>query len=80
MNNTQLTTAHLMASLFNVNGPAIVKHIQNIYKSGELEKVSSCSIMEQLAAEEVAKSKEDITIIIRLLASIVKTTKNKLGR
>ena len=42
---------HLMANLFDVNRPAIVKHIQNIYKSGELEKLSTCSIVEQLAAD-----------------------------
>lgn len=28
--------AHLIASLFNVKRPTIVKHIQNIYKSEEL--------------------------------------------
>jgi len=43
--------AHLIASLFNVNRPAIVKHIQNIYKSGELKKSSTCSILEQVAGD-----------------------------
>jgi death-on-curing family protein len=43
--------AHLIASLFEVNRPAIVKHIQNIYKSGELEQESTCSILEQVAAD-----------------------------
>lgn len=42
--------AHLMATLFEVNCPAIVKHIQNIYKSGELEESSTCSNLEQVAA------------------------------
>jgi prophage maintenance system killer protein len=37
--------------LFDVNRPAIVKHIQNIYKTGELPKSSTCSIMEQVAAD-----------------------------
>jgi len=42
---------HLMAKLFGVNRPAIVKHINNIYKSGELDKKSTCSILEQVAAD-----------------------------
>lgn len=43
--------AHLIASLFNVKRPAIVKHIQNIYKSNELREISTCSILEQVAAD-----------------------------
>lgn len=43
--------AHVMASLFNVNRPAIVKHINNIYLSKELEKKATCSILEQVAAD-----------------------------
>ncbi|MBN2029048.1 virulence protein RhuM/Fic/DOC family protein [bacterium] len=43
--------AHLIARLFNVNRPAIVKHIHNIYKTGELHKKSTCSILEQVAAD-----------------------------
>ena len=43
--------AHLMANLFNVNRPAVVKHIQNILKSSELVEKSTCSILEQVAAD-----------------------------
>lgn len=43
--------AHLIGSLFNVNRPAIVKHINNIYKMGELDKKSTCSVLEQVAAD-----------------------------
>ncbi|MGC8822917.1 MAG: RhuM family protein [Desulfurella sp.] len=43
--------AHLMARLFDVNRPAIVKHINNIYKSSELDKNLTCSILEQVAAD-----------------------------
>ena len=43
--------AHLIAQLFDVNRPAIVKHINNIYKAGELDKKSTCSILEQVAAD-----------------------------
>ncbi|MDI9312458.1 MAG: virulence protein RhuM/Fic/DOC family protein [Limnohabitans sp.] len=50
-NDTVWLDAHLLASLFNVKRPAIVKHIQNIYKSAELDKESTCSILEQVAAD-----------------------------
>jgi len=43
--------AHQMAELFDVNRPAIVKHIQNIYKSRELKSNSTCSILEQVALD-----------------------------
>jgi prophage maintenance system killer protein len=42
---------HLIAKIFDVNRPAIVKHINNIYKTGELGKKSTCSILEQVAAD-----------------------------
>ena len=43
--------AHVIAELFEVNRPAIVKHINNIYKSGELKKKATCSVLEQVAAD-----------------------------
>jgi len=43
--------AHQMARIFNVNRPAIVKHINNIYKAGELSRRVTCSILEQVAAD-----------------------------
>jgi hypothetical protein len=43
--------AHAIAKLFDVNRPAIVKHISNIYNSEELKKESTCSILEQVAAD-----------------------------
>lgn len=49
--NTVWLDAHTIASLFSVNRPAIVKHIQNIYKSDELLESSTCSILEQVAAD-----------------------------
>jgi len=50
-NDTVWMDAHLIALLFEVNRPNIVKHIQNIYTSGELEEKSTCSILEQVAAD-----------------------------
>ena len=43
--------AHQIAYLFDVQRPAIVKHIRNIYKSGELDEKATCSILEQVAAD-----------------------------
>jgi hypothetical protein len=43
--------AHMMADLFGVQRPAIVKHINNIYKSNELVKELTCSKMEQVAGD-----------------------------
>ena len=40
-----------IASLFDVQRPAIVKHISNIYGEEELEKDSTCSILEQVQLE-----------------------------
>ena len=40
-----------IANLFNVGRPAIVKHINNIYNDEELEKSSTCSILEQVQLE-----------------------------
>ncbi|MDH7554940.1 MAG: RhuM family protein [Spirochaetota bacterium] len=49
--DTVWLNAHLIARLFDVNRPAIVKHINNIYKTGELDESSTCSILEQVAAD-----------------------------
>ncbi len=43
--------AHKIAKIFDVNRPAIVKHINNIYKTRELNEKSTCSILEQVAAD-----------------------------
>ena len=48
-NQTIWLSADEIAYIFNVNRPAIVKHIGNIYKDEELEQNSTCSILEQVA-------------------------------
>lgn len=40
-----------IATLFDVQRPAIVKHINNIYNDEELSKESTCSILEQVQIE-----------------------------
>jgi len=44
-------TQKRMAELFNVNIPAISKHLKNIFESGELEENSVISILETTAAD-----------------------------
>lgn len=43
--------AHSLAEIFSVQRPAVVKHINNIHKSNELDFAATCSILEQVAAD-----------------------------
>ena len=43
--------AHQIAYLFDVDRTVIVKHIKNIYKSGELDENSTCVKIAQVAAD-----------------------------
>ena len=49
--------AEQISTIFDVNRPAIVKHIGNIYKSEELEKISTCSILEQVIKDGKKRKK-----------------------
>jgi len=42
-----LTQAQI-AELFGTKRPAITKHLSNIYASGELEEIGTCSILEHM--------------------------------
>ena len=44
-------TQQQIADLFGTKRPAITKHISNIYISGELDKESTCSILEHMGNE-----------------------------
>lgn len=46
VDDTVWLTQQQIADLFGTKRPAITKHIANIYKSGELEENSTCSILE----------------------------------
>ncbi|ABV67808.1 putative DNA-binding protein [Aliarcobacter butzleri RM4018] len=50
-NQTVWLSADEIAYIFDVNRPAIVKHIGNIYNDEELEQNSTCSILEQVAKD-----------------------------
>ncbi|MDP2504548.1 hypothetical protein [Oceanobacter sp. 3_MG-2023] len=39
-----------MAELFDTKRPAITEHLSNIFKAGELDEKSTCSILEHVAA------------------------------
>ena len=46
--DTVWLTQQQIADLFGTKRPAITKHLANIYKSGELEEFSTCSILEHM--------------------------------
>ena len=50
-NETVWLTQQQIADLFGTKRPAITKHLANIYKSGELEEKSTCSILEHMGNE-----------------------------
>jgi hypothetical protein len=47
-NETVWLTQAQIADLFGTKRPAITKHLSNIYKTGELEENSTCSILEHM--------------------------------
>lgn len=46
-----------MAKLFDVNTPAISKHLSNIFEEGELDVASTVSKMEIVQTEDILSSK-----------------------
>ena len=50
---TMWATQKTMAELFNVNVPAISKHLKNIFEEGELKKNSVISKMEITASDGI---------------------------
>ena len=71
--------ANEIAAIFDVNRPAIVKHIGNIYKSGELEKETTCSILEQVTKDGKKRKKNfynlDMIISVGYRVNSSKATK-----
>jgi hypothetical protein len=58
-------TQKAMAALFGVQIPAISKHLTNIFEEGELEKVSTVSILEIVQTEgnrDITRKVEFITL------------------
>ena len=48
-------TQQQIADLFGTKRPAITKHLANIYKSGELEERTTCSILEHMGTDRLQK-------------------------
>ena len=59
--NTAWLTQAQIAELFGTNSQAITKHIKNIYSTGELNKTSTCSILEQVQKEGTRKVKRKLS-------------------
>ena len=54
-------TQNSMAELFDVNVPAVSKHLKNIYECGELEEASTISILETVQKEGTRSVKRNVT-------------------
>ena len=54
-------TQNSMAELFDVNVPAVSKHLKNIYECGELEEDSTISILETVQKEGTRSVKRNVT-------------------
>lgn len=57
-NDTVWLDAHQMAKLFARDRSAILKHIQNLYKTSELDKKSTCAKNAQVAADGKVRQME----------------------
>lgn len=78
-NETVWLTQEEMAELFNVNRPAIVKHISNILNDKELEN-STCSILEQVQIEGNRKITRKIKIYnLEMIISVGYRVKSQRG-
>ncbi len=58
-NETVWLTQSQMAELFQTDRTSIVRHINNIYKADELEKISTCAKIAQVQIE----GKRDLVLI-----------------
>ena len=56
-------TQKRMAELFNVKIPAISKHLNNIYESGEIEREATISILETVLFKEDRKVRRKIQLV-----------------
>lgn len=71
-----------IAKLFDVQRPAIVKHIGNIYKTNELSKISTCSILEQVAKDGKKRKKNyynlDVIISVGYRVNSIRATQFRI--
>jgi len=64
-NETVWLTQEQIANLFGTKRPAITKHLNNIYNSGELDVDSTCSILEHMGNDGNKSTLPSITILMR---------------
>ncbi|MCL5878619.1 MAG: hypothetical protein M1428_02315 [Deltaproteobacteria bacterium] len=67
--DTLWLTQSQIASLFGTQRPAITKHLNNIFKSGELDKESVCSIWNVLPLTVKSIGRNTIVALSLLVAS-----------
>ena len=74
--------AHKMAVLFGVDRSVIVKHIRNIYKSGELDEKATCAKIAQVAADGKTRNMNvynlDVIIAVGYRVNSKKATKFRI--
>ena len=83
--DTAWLTQAQIAELFGTKSQAITKHINNIYSTGELDKASTCSILEQVRHEgnrsvkrSLAHYNLDVIISVGYRVNSIKSTKINL--
>ena len=59
-------TQEQIADLFGTKRPAITKHLNNIYKSGELDVDSTCSILEHMGNDGKQRYEQPTIILMQL--------------
>src|SRR5574344_541623 len=79
-NDTVWLTQGQMAELFGTKRPAITKHLANIFKSGEVDEKSTCSILEHTSNDNLQNYQTKLyklnnIITIRYLDNSIKATK-----
>ncbi len=81
-NDTLWLNAEDIAKLFDVQRPAIVKHIGNVYKTGELSKNLTCSILEQVAKDGKKRKKNyynlDVIISVGYRVNSIRATQFRI--
>jgi hypothetical protein len=70
-------TAHQMAELFQVDRSGIVRHINNIYRSKELPKSSTCAKNAQVAADGKVRTMDSYNL--DMIISVGYRVNSKLG-
>ncbi|NOX16812.1 MAG: virulence RhuM family protein [Chlorobi bacterium] len=75
-------SAENIAKLFDVQRPAIVKHIGNIYRTNELSKNLTCSVLEQVAKDGKKRKKNyynlDVIISVGYRVNSIKATQFRI--